>query len=293
MAVRVRDGRRTGRIDLLATILLVMSAAILMKLPEGAQHAVGHAFRSSVLQPFLAVNGSVTRYKARVGDYDRLRAQHDSLLTLVAARRTLAEENRQLRGLLSLPARRPARFAPVTVIRPGTTGTSSVFHLDGGTSDEILPFSAVVTETGLLGQVQDVRARSATAIDWSHPDFRASAMSADGVDHGLVEPLRGEYREQDLLVLRGTAYLSDLETGDEILTSGRGGALPRGILIGWVLDVAETSAGWSKSYYLQPAVDPAAVTYASVEIGSETKPAEAVADVPVVSDSATAVVVPR
>ena len=287
MAVRANDGWGTGRIDLLATLLLVVSAAILMKLPEGAQHAVGHAVRSVALRPFLAVNETVTRYKARASDYDRLRAQYDSLLTLVAARRTLAEENRQLRGLLSLPGQRPARFVPVTVVRPGTVGTGSVFHLDAGALDGIEPFDAVVTDMGLLGQVQDVRDRSATAFDWSHPGFRASAMSADGEDHGLVEPFRGRHREQDLLVLRGTAYLSDLQVGDEILTSGRGGAIPRGILVGWVQGVAETSAGWSKSYYVRPAVDPAAATYASVEVGAVVSDIASV-EVGTASDSASA-----
>ncbi len=278
MAVRASDEWGSGRIDFLATLLLVMASAILMKLPERTQHAVGEAVRSSVLQPFLAINGAVTRYKARAMDYDVLRAQYDSLLTLVAARRTLAEENRQLRGLLILPQRRPGRFVPVTVVRPGTTAAGSVFYMDAGAASGIEQFDAVVTETGLLGQVQDVRARSATAFDWSHPDFRASAMSADGTAHGLVEPVRGDYREQDLLLLRGTAYLSGLETGVEILTSGRGGAFPRGVLIGWVMGVAETSAGWSASYYVQPAVHPGSVTHASVEIGPLPKPAAFASD---------------
>lgn len=278
MAVRASDDWGSGRIDFLATLLLVMASAILMKLPERTQHAVGEAVRSSVLQPFLAINGAVTRYKARAMDYDVLRAQYDSLLTLVAARRTLAEENRQLRGLLILPQRRPGRFVPVTVVRPGTTAAGSVFYMDAGAASGIEQFDAVVTETGLLGQVQDVRARSATAFDWSHPDFRASAMSADGTAHGLVEPVRGDYREQDLLLLRGTAYLSGLETGVEILTSGRGGAFPRGVLIGWVMGVAETSAGWSASYYVQPAVHPGSVTHASVEIGPLPKPAAFASD---------------
>lgn len=288
MAGRASDGSG-GRNDLLATLLLVVASMILMRLPEGAQHAVGHIVRSSALQPFLAVNGSVNRYKARATDYDRLRAQYDSLLTRVAARRTLAEENRQLRGLLILPQQRPAQFVPVTVVRPGTTAAGSVFYIDAGAAEGISRFDAVVTETGLLGQVQDVRAGSATAFDWSHPDFRASAMSADGAAHGLVEPSRGDHREQDLLLLRGTAYLSGLEAGDEILTSGRGGTLPRGVLIGWVIRVAETSAGWSRSYYVEPAVHPGAATHAAVEIGPLPMPAEVALDsAGVVGDSVAA-----
>lgn len=263
---RPSDGRGTGKLDLLATLVLVLLSAILMNLPAPSQHGIGYAIRSSVLRPFVALNGAVARAKARALDFEVLRVQTDSLLTRVASQRTLAEENRQLRGILGLSGQPRERLVAATVIRPGSSGTGSVFYLDAGRTDGVRRFDAVVTEAGLLGQVQDVRARRATAFDWSHPDFRVSAMTIDGQVHGLVEPARGRYREQDLLVLRGTAYLSDLERGDELVTSGRGGTFPRGIRIGWVTTEAEVSAGWSRSYYVEPTVYPGSVTYALVDV---------------------------
>ena len=68
-------------------------------------------------------------------------------------------------------------------------------------------------------------------------------------------------------MLSGTAYLSNLAPGAEVLTSGRGGAFPRGFRIGWIAGVAGTSAGWDISYSVDPAVYPGAATYASVVIG--------------------------
>lgn len=276
---RPSDGRGTGKLDLLATLVLVLLSAILMNLPTASQHGIGYAIRSSVLRPFVALNGAVARAKARALDFEVLRVQTDSLLTWVASQRTLAEENRQLRSLLGLSGQPGDRLVAATVIRPGTSGTGSVFYLDAGRRDGVRRFDAVVTEAGLLGQVQDVRARRATAFDWSHPDFRVSAMTIDGQVHGLVEPARGQYREQDLLVLRGTAYLSDLERGDELVTSGRGGAFPRGVRIGWVTAEAEVSAGWSRSYYVEPTVYPGSVTYALVDVRDpEGAPAAPAAD---------------
>lgn len=276
---RPSDGRGTGKLDLLATLVLVLLSAILMNLPTASQHGIGYAIRSSVLRPFVALNGAVARAKARALDFEVLRVQTDSLLTWVASQRTLAEENRQLRSLLGLSGQPGDRLVAATVIRPGTSGTGSVFYLDAGRRDGVRRFDAVVTEAGLLGQVQDVRARRATAFDWSHPDFRVSAMTIDGQVHGLVEPARGQYREQDLLVLRGTAYLSDLERGDELVTSGRGGAFPRGVRIGWVTAEAEVSVGWSRSYYVEPTVYPGSVTYALVDVRDpEGAPATPVAD---------------
>jgi len=276
---RPSDGRGTGKLDLLATLVLVLLSAILLNLPAASQHGIGYAIRSSVLRPFVALNGAVARAKARALNFEVLRVQTDSLLTWVASQRTLAEENRQLRGLLGLSGQTRDRLVAATVIRPGGSGAGSVFYLDAGRRDGVRRFDAVVTEAGLLGQVQDVRARRATAFDWSHPDFRVSAMTVDGQVHGLVEPARGQYREQDLLVLRGTAYLSDLERGDELVTSGRGGAFPRGIRIGWITAEADVSAGWSRSYYVEPTVYPGSVTYALVEVRDpEAPPAASAAD---------------
>lgn len=269
---RPSDGRGTGKLDLLATLVLVLLSAILMNLPAASQHGIGHAIRSSALRPFVALNGAVARAKARALDFEVLRVQTDSLLTWVASQRTLAEENRQLRALLGLSGQPREHLVAATVIRPGSSGIGSVFYLDAGRRDGVRRFDAVVTEAGLLGQVQDVRARRATAFDWSHPDFRVSAMTVDGQVHGLVEPARGQYREQDLLVLRGTAYLSDLERGDELVTSGRGGAFPRGIRIGWITAEADVSAGWSRSYYVEPTVYPGSVTYALVDVRDPEAP---------------------
>lgn len=276
---RPSDRRGTGKLDFLATLVLVLVSAILINLPERSQHGIGYAIRSSVLLPFLALNGTVAGAKARARDFDVLRAQTDSLLVRAASQRTLAEENRQLRGLLRLSGQPRERLVAATVIRPGVSEAGSVFYLDVGRADGVRRFDAVVTEAGLLGQVHDVRARRSTAFDWSHPDFRVSAMTLDGQVHGLVEAVRGQHREQDLLVIRGTAYLSDLERGTELVTSGRGGAFPRGIRIGWVIGEAETSAGWTRSYYLEPTVYPGSATYALVDVREDTSPpAAAVAD---------------
>ena len=135
-----------------------------------------------------------------------------------------------------------------------------------GTGQGVASFDAVVTHLGLLGQVQQVQTDYALAIDWSHPGFRVSAMTSDGENHGIIEPQRGRFREQDRLVLSGVDFLAELEPGTEVLTSGRGGAFPRGIRIGWVAGVAETLAGWSRSYYVTPSVYPGAATYAAITI---------------------------
>ena len=267
MVGQARTGRRQQRRDFHIVLGLVLLSLITVNLPVQSQRAIGNALRESVLRPFIEVQLLVVRTRARARDYLTIRAQLDSALTFVASGTTLAEENRQLRGILALSERSPSRLLAASVIRSGTSGSSSVFRLNAGSADGIEPFDAVITDLGLLGQVQEVGEVSSMGYDWSHPDFRVPAMTTDGQAHGLVEAARGEFREQDRLVLRGTAYLSNLQRGAEILTSGRGGAYPRGIRIGWVEEVAEASAGWDISYYIVPAVYPGTATYAHVHIG--------------------------
>ncbi|MYG80670.1 MAG: rod shape-determining protein MreC [Gemmatimonadetes bacterium] len=267
MVGQARARRRYRRTDFHIVLGLVLLSLISVNLPADAQRTVRGAVRQSVLRPFIEIQVMVTRARSQARNYLTVRAQLDTMLTLIASQRTLAEETRQLRGLLELEERSPSRLVPVTVTRSGTAGSASVFRIDKGSASGISRFDAVRTDLGLLGQVQEVNPHSALAIDWSHPEFRVAAMTADGQSHGLVEVVRGQYREQDRLVLSGTAYLSDLAPGVEVLTSGRGGPFPRGIRIGWIAGVAGASAGWDISYYVDPAVYPGTATYANVDIG--------------------------
>ncbi len=277
-------GRSRGLLPALGMILLSL---ITVFLPAGPQQQIGHVLRESILKPFIEIHVAITQVRSRARDYDILRAQMDSAMGFVAAHTTLAEENRQLRSILGLGDRPAVRYVPAAITRPTSSGSASVVRVGAGSDHGVLPFSAVVTDEGLLGQVQLVQSGYSLAFDWSHPGFRASAMTTDGISHGIVETAPGRFREQDRLVLRGVYYLSDLEPGTEILTSGRGGTYPRGVRIGWVASVAETSAGWSKSYFITPAVYPGAVTYAAVAIPTLDLPTDTpITEVP--GDSVTA-----
>ncbi len=288
MAGLAGTGRRRGRSQLLGAVGLILLSLVTVYLPAAPQQAIAHAVRQSVLRPFTELHAFLAGLRARARDFDVLRAQMDSAMGFVAAHATLAEENRQLRGILGLGPRPSFRYLPTSVMRLGAAGSGSVFRVAAGTGQGVQPFNAVVTDLGLLGQVQQVEADYALAIDWSHPQFRVSAMTSDGANHGIIEPARGRFREQDRLLLSGVDFLAELEPGAEVLTSGRGGAFPRGIRVGWVASEAETLAGWSRSYYVTPAVSPGAATYGAVTlpVGDESVDPGAAAPEPPIDPAA-------
>lgn len=261
------DGtRKSRRRDAVIAGGILLVALSLLAMPEDYQRPIRGTLRASILRPFLATQAQIAQRRSRNEDIGALRAQRDSLATIVAAQATLAEENRQLRAALDLRERLGAGFAPASVLRVGLTSAESTFIIDAGTADGVYVGSPVFTAGGLLGLVREVDDNSAQAIDWSHPDFAVGAMTADGDAYGILVPRRGEYREADLLALTGTAFQIDVRPGRRVVTSGRGGVVPRGIFLGTVLGIEEADTGWRKSYLVRPGVRLEAVTHVLVGI---------------------------
>ena len=259
-----------GRRDLTAALVFVALSLVVLYLPGSAQSQLAAVFRSSVLRPFLLTQEVLAQARLHAEEAGGLQAQLDSLATLVVTQAPLVEENRRLHKLLELRERDPAIFLPASVIRPGTPGSESMFLLDVGSEGGVRVGDPVIMREGrigLVGLVQQVRRGSSIGLDWSHPDFRASAMTEDGMVFGMVQPVRGLFREEDRLLLDGTPFYEALEPGTLITTSGLGGIYPRGIPIGFVEDVAEREGRWRKSYWLRPVVETGSVTHALVVLG--------------------------
>lgn len=260
------DRQARARSQAVATAIVLALAFFLLYLPAEHQRRLAGAVRATVLRPFLAAQRELTQVRVKAAELERLRAQVDSVVVVLRTQATLKEENERLRALLGLRERVGPEFRPAEVVRPGVPGSENTFLVDVGTADGIAPGAPVITAEGLVGVIREAGARVSMGMDWGHPDFRASAMAADGSVYGIVEPRRGRFREEDRLVLTGAAFHSDLKAGTLVVTSGRGGVYPRGIPIGTVLALESAEAGWRKSYWLRAAVRPGSVTHALVGV---------------------------
>lgn len=256
-----------GRRQSLLSAVFVIAALGLGALSQDAQQGVAGSLRSSVLRPFLALQERLTLAQTRAGDVDALMLRVDSLSAILTAQSLLVEENRTLRRLLELGERLGPRFRSATALRPGTPGSESIFLLDVGLRDGVDVGAPVISPDGLVGVVRDAGQATSVAMDWTHPDFRASAMTRGPEMYGIVENRRGAFREEDRLVLTGTAYNESILDGTAVVTSGLG-VYPRGIPIGTIDGVADYQGTWRKSYWLRPSVLPASVTHVLVPVGT-------------------------
>jgi rod shape-determining protein MreC len=262
------NGSRGFPSAFIAVGVFVLSVITLF-LPDASQNEVASLLRGSLLRPFVLAQEGLVRRSIHAEDTEVLQRRLDSLEVVVANSNTLAEENTTLRSLLLLSNRIPAQYVAASVMRPGTPGSESMFMLDVGTERGVTDDSPVIMGQGLLGRVLEAQATSATAMDWTHPQFRASAMTVDGTVYGMVRAAPGRFREADRLLLNGVPFHQELGPGVTLVTSGLGGLYPRGIRIGVVIEESGSQEGWQRSYWLRPFVSPGEATHVNVLVGEE------------------------
>src|SRR5881296_3611186 len=259
--------RYASRGDTLVFVGCVLLSVAAMSLPERVRDPLARGLRETVLAPFLALQQQIERLSASLARYDAVVAQRDSAALAATFLPELRGENARLRSLLGLGARLSSGYVPAEVLHEPEPSSALTFLVSAGKQQGVKPLSAVVSPDGLVGIVSSVDAKTSVVVSWAHPEFRASAMAADGSVYGIVAPHGTDGPRVWLLELHGVAYRQLVPNGTEILTSGLGGVLPRGIPIGTVVGVAGEAEGWERTYLVRPAVHPAAVTHVMILTG--------------------------
>lgn len=265
------SGNGLRRQFLLAAVCLVVGFFFYL-IPTGLQQDVASGIRLTLLRPFVDIRGAVSLARTSSREADVLRARLDSLHAWITNNALAIEENRRLRVLAGLVPLVERSYRPVSVHRPGNLGSQSALVLDLGYEDGVHALSPIITADGLAGRVLEAHASLSIGMDWSHPDFRASVMSADGELYGIVGPEPATFGGAERLILTGIPYFDVLDDGTLVVTSGRGGVYPRGVPVGRIGGLAEVDEGWHRSYWVYPSVHPASVTHALVGVSGGVEP---------------------
>ena len=259
--------RYATRGDTLAFLGCVLLSVAAMTLPERIRDPLARGLRQTVLAPFLGLQQQTELLSASLARYAAVVAQRDSAALAATFLPELRGENTRLRSLLGLGQRLSSSYVPAEVLHQPEPTSALTFIVSAGKKQGVKPLSAVVSPEGLVGIVSAVDTRTSVVVSWAHPEFRASAMAADGSVYGIIAPHGTEGPRMWLLELQGIAYRQLVPTGTMILTSGLGGVLPRGIPVGTVVGVAGEAEGWERTYLVRPAVHPAAVTHVMILTG--------------------------
>lgn len=255
-----------GRDLLIAGVILALAFSAMFVSTE-RQEQISNGLQVTVLRPFLGIQQRLATSRLRATQVDSMLVLVDSLSAMLSTHAAVVEENQTLRELLILGERAGARYVPANVLRPGTPGSASMFIVSVGAEDGVTVGSPVIGPFGLVGVIRAVRRQDAVGMDWTHSDFRVSAMLADGSAYGLVQNESGTFLEEDQLILNGIPFNHDVAPGTMVVTSELGGRFPRGIPIGRVRELAGTEGSWRSSYYLDAMVHPGAATHVLVLTG--------------------------
>jgi rod shape-determining protein MreC len=274
VARSVHEGSRR---DTTLFAVCIVLAVVFRALPDTVREPIAGALRQTLVAPLLSMQGSAERTRSAWLNYDRLTAAKDSVALRAMQVLPLESENDRLRSLLALGSRLGWGFIPAEALHGQTIGEETTVALSVGADAGVRRYAPVVAPEGLVGMVQTVDPNMSVALLWGHPQFRPSAMSADGSAFGIIYPHGSEGRERFLLELRGVQFRSALDTGSVVVTSGLGGVFPAGIPIGTVVGEVKTTELWARTYLLRPAVPPPNVR--SVMIVSQQRAAAGVQQV--------------
>ena len=255
MPVR-RPARKDPRVDLVLAAACGVTAFVCLVLPASSRNAAAASLRTRVVAPLAAMQVKSELARRAFLAHDATLRLTDSV-TLRSQRLTgVEEENDRLRKLLGLGAALKWGFIPAEALQGRGLGDDFTVTLSAGQSAGVEKMSPVVTTEGLVGMVERVDNSLSLAIFWPHPDFRVSAMAADGSAFGIVTGHGGEGATRYYLELHSVPLRSPLKAGTRVVSSGLGGVYPRGIPIGTVVSEMKTTEGFAKSYLVRPMVSP-------------------------------------
>lgn len=198
----------------------------------------------------------VFRYSEMQSEIDDLRTQVSEMEELVRQGEDALRENAQLRELMNLQERRrDFVFESARITAPVTSNWQSTLTISKGSNFGIEAGDCVVTEAGVLvGIVSTVSNNSSEVSTIINTDISMGGMVARTYSAGILE---GDFT----LMTDGKLklnYLPDgaqLISGDEVLTSGKGGIYPSGLVVGQVDGVFIDPSGKTRYAVIQPEVD--------------------------------------
>ena len=188
---------------------------------------------SKKTENFFSLLGSISKLKK---ENERIAKENLSLLAQMAGLREQKKENEMLRTQLGLIPRREYELEAAFVISHDPRGAGSWIMIDKGRADGIeTDMPAIVSNGILIGRVAEVYEKSAKVALLTDS---GSAVNVIDLETGARGILSGKYNLG--LTLGMVQQTEVLNVGDEIVTSGLGGSMPKGLLVGNIREVGNT-----------------------------------------------------
>ncbi|MEO8488109.1 MAG: rod shape-determining protein MreC, partial [Betaproteobacteria bacterium] len=166
-------------------------------------------------------------------DNARLRVELIAQAPAAQGYATGRDENAKLRALVDLKSRQAAGATVVQILYTGRDPFAQKVFVNRGTEAGLVPGSAVIDESGVVGQVTRVHPTTSEVTLVTDKDHAVPVkVERSGVRSVLYGAGAGRAPE-----LRFTPPSADLRVGDRLVTSGLDGTYPAGLAVAQVTRV--------------------------------------------------------
>ncbi|MBQ9044386.1 MAG: rod shape-determining protein MreC [Oscillospiraceae bacterium] len=200
--------------------------------------------------------GNIYRYDSLLAENQRLREDLAAAQAEAREGREAVQENERLRDLLDLSQRHSDfELESAKVVASSASNWSSIITISKGEEAGIEPGDCVITEGGsLVGQVMEVGSGWATVRTVIDIDLSAGGYVSNSGATGMITgdfSLMQEGKTKLGYLMEGVS----LFPGDTVLTSGKGGAYPAGLVVGTIEEVRTAAGGQQTFGVIEPACD--------------------------------------
>lgn len=249
---------------LLACIGVALVLLLLAKLEVRAVQRTADLVGDQVV-PLVALVREPVAWSRRLGEQfgavlavyaenQRLREENRRLLDWQTRAVRLGVENRSLRTMLDMPDPEPdAAWVHARIVADSASPFVHTRLIDIGADARVAPGMAVLTPAGMIGRVIAVGDRSSRILLITDLNSKIPVIVERSGDQALLAGDNSAEPRLEFLPLSPR-----FEIGDRVITSGRGGVLPAGLMIGEISRIEGSRVA------VRPAVDWQAIDFVAV-----------------------------
>lgn len=255
-------GVRIAIVAVIAALIVLSVSSVLggraglLKNVDGALKAPVEKAATSLLDWIEGIYGNIYQYDRMVEENNALRKENAELRESAREYAEVKAENDRLRTLFGwLEKHTDFETDSAKIVAWDPSNYTSAFTISKGSSSGFELGDCVITEYGaLVGQIVDLGSDWATVRTVIDVDMDVGALVGEDSFAGVIT---GEFS----LMKQGLTRLTYLTSGaqifqdDEVLTSGKGGSFPAGLLIGEIQSVITEAGGQITYGIVTPACD--------------------------------------
>lgn len=256
--------RQTSRQQILGAGLLIVACGVLLTFNQSAPVV---AIRGRIVdtlapiieqvnRPFLAFSAFLDggeKYIGLTAKVAALESENQRLGLLEQEVLALRADNESLRKEHHVSVTAEKNFVTAKVLMHVNVPNKKVVLISAGEHQGVRIGDAVVNDRGVVGRILEVSPGNAQVLLVTDPLFRLPVVSAITGDEFVLAGSGDTH--MDILHIREGA---DVDTGDELVTSGNGGVFPPGIFVG------EIDADGQGAPFVMPPVDVPLLNYVRV-----------------------------